>query len=153
MKQTSHMYTHISFLLSLPAHHPTPLGRDRAPSWAPCARQQLPTGYSTHGHGYMSVPPSQFVSPPLLLLCVHMSIPHVSVSIPALQIGPSVLFWVCVCVLFKTSFLHTDIGCETGFPTEMNKTQPMPPKFRLSSEKLVRNPLIKNTFTDYLIIF
>ena len=97
MKQTSHMYTHISFLLSLPALHPTPLGHDRHQAELPVLDSSFPR-YSTHGRGYMSVPPSQFVSPPLLLLCVHMSIPHVSVSIPALQIGSSVPFCVCVCV-------------------------------------------------------
>ena len=29
-------------------HHPTCLGHHRAPSWAPCARQQAPTSYFTH---------------------------------------------------------------------------------------------------------
>ena len=35
------------FLLSLPSTppHPTPLGHHRAPIWAPCATQQLPTNY------------------------------------------------------------------------------------------------------------
>ena len=32
-----------------PTHHPTPLGHHRALNWAPCAIQQLPTSYFTHG--------------------------------------------------------------------------------------------------------
>ena len=35
--------------------HPTPLGGHKAPSWSPCAIQQLPTSYFTHGSAYMSV--------------------------------------------------------------------------------------------------
>ena len=42
----SHMYTCILFLLALlPIPHPTPLGHHRAPEWAPCIVQQLPTSY------------------------------------------------------------------------------------------------------------
>ena len=41
--------------------HPIPLGHHRAPSWAPCAIQQLPTIYSTHCSVYISDPISQFI--------------------------------------------------------------------------------------------
>ena len=44
---------HISFpswtSLPPPPTYPTPLGHHRALSWAPCAIQQLPTSYFTHG--------------------------------------------------------------------------------------------------------
>ena len=43
-------YTYIHSLLNLSPTHlsPTPLGHHRAPSWAPCAVEQLPTSYFTH---------------------------------------------------------------------------------------------------------
>ena len=49
-------------LLDLPPQpHPTRLGHHRALMMSPCATQQLPTSYFTHGRGYMAVPISQFV--------------------------------------------------------------------------------------------
>ena len=44
----SHMYTYIPSLWSLlPGPHLIPLGHHRAPSWAPCDGQQIPTSFST----------------------------------------------------------------------------------------------------------
>ena len=54
-KRIKHKYTYITSLLSLPlptAHHPTPLDCHRAPGWAPCVIQQLPT-YFTHSSVYI----------------------------------------------------------------------------------------------------
>ena len=51
MKSVSYMCTCISFLswTSLSPHpHPSHLGLHRAPSWAPCPVQQLPTSYLFH---------------------------------------------------------------------------------------------------------
>ena len=46
MKWISFMYTYIPSLLDLPLPpHPTPLDHHRAPSWASCALQQVPTSY------------------------------------------------------------------------------------------------------------
>ena len=72
-----------------PPSHPSShlLGRHRAPSWAPCAAEQLPTGWLprtwevTHvSAAFSTQPPSP--SP----LCPHRS--PMSVSILTLQIGP-----------------------------------------------------------------
>ena len=41
----SYMYTHISSLLDHPRHPGLPSGHQTALSWAPCAMEQLPTGY------------------------------------------------------------------------------------------------------------
>ena len=41
----------------------SPSGHHRAPSWAPCALQQLPASYFTHGSLCMSVLLSQFIPP------------------------------------------------------------------------------------------
>ena len=47
-----------------PPSHFTHLCKHRAPSWAPCARQQLPTSYYfTQGRIYMSIIVSQFIPP------------------------------------------------------------------------------------------
>ena len=54
-KRIKHKYTYITSLLSLPlppAHHPTPLDCHRAPGWAPCVIQQLPT-YFTDSNVYI----------------------------------------------------------------------------------------------------
>ena len=41
-----HSFTYITSLLSLPPQpQPTPLDHHRAPGWAPCVIQQLPTSY------------------------------------------------------------------------------------------------------------
>ena len=77
----SFMYTYIPSFLSLPpTPHPTPLGHHRAPSWDPCAIQQLTTICFTHGSVYMSMRLSQFILPSLSLipcpqvcsLCLHL---------------------------------------------------------------------------------
>ena len=48
--------------LSPPAPNHTPLDHHRAPSWAPCATQQLPTScHVTHGSAHISVPLSQLI--------------------------------------------------------------------------------------------
>ena len=76
-------------LLSLP--HPTPPGYHRALSWAPCAIQQLPLAfYFPHGV-FMSNLISQFI-PPSHSPCVRTSVLYVCVSVPALELGSSVLF-------------------------------------------------------------
>ena len=93
----SHKYTYISCLLSLP---PTP----------PCIpllqvitehQAELPVLYSnfplasyvTHGNVYTPVLLSQSIHPTLsFLCCVHKSILYICISIPTLQIGPSVPF-------------------------------------------------------------
>ena len=48
MKWISYMHTYIPSLFDLPPllpHRPPHLGHHRAPSWAPCAIQQVPTSY------------------------------------------------------------------------------------------------------------
>ena len=71
-KWISCMYTYIPSLLGLP--HPTPspspLGHHRALSWAPCAVQQPPISYFSHGNVHASIPVSQFILPPAP--CLHV---------------------------------------------------------------------------------
>ena len=58
--EVSQPHVHIPSLLSLPPTpclYPTHPGHRRAPSWAPCAIQQAPTGYFTRGRVCMSVQP------------------------------------------------------------------------------------------------
>ena len=79
------------FLPSSWTHHPTPLGHHRAPSWAPCVTQQLPTScLFAHGSVYVSFLIFQFDPH---LPCVCMSFLYVYVSIPPLQIGSPVPFF------------------------------------------------------------
>ena len=85
----SPLCTHISppSWAFLPPLHPTPLGHHRAPSWAICATEQLPTSclfYECSSPSLSHLPLSHFV---------HMSILYVCISIPVLQIGSSVPFF------------------------------------------------------------
>ena len=65
----SYKYTYVSSLLSLP---PTPLGHHRAPSWALCAMQQLPTSYLLYTWWCIYVSPTLSICPTLSFLhCVH----------------------------------------------------------------------------------
>ena len=53
--------------------YPMPLGHHSVPSWAPCAIEQLPTSYFTHGGVYIYHCSSPNLShPPLLPLCPHV---------------------------------------------------------------------------------
>ena len=63
-KWNSYMYIYPPSWTSFSCPYPTLLGHHRAPSWAPCATQQLPLLiYFTHGGIHMSMLPSQFVPP------------------------------------------------------------------------------------------
>ena len=60
-----------------PSLHPTPLGCYRAPGWAPCVTQQLPTSYFTYGSIYVllllfSHPPFPLLCPEVSSLCLHL---------------------------------------------------------------------------------
>ena len=63
-------------------------GHHRAPNWAPCAIQQVPTSYLFYSWGsvYMSIPISQFILP---VPHVHKSILYICISIHALRIVSS----------------------------------------------------------------
>ena len=68
MKWISYVYTYISSLWDFPLTsplHPSPLGHRWAPSWTPCAIQQLPTGYLFNAHKCIYASPnlSQCISP------------------------------------------------------------------------------------------
>ena len=97
MKWISYMYTYIPYLLNLPPTsnpHPTHLGHHRAPSWAPCALQQVPTSYLFYTRLCIYVNPNLPMHPtPLSPPRVHMFILYICVCIPALQIGSSVPFF------------------------------------------------------------
>ena len=61
------------FWTSLPPHlHPIHLGHHRAPSWAPCAVQQLPTGYQFYTWQWIYVNPNipVHLTPATLSPCV-----------------------------------------------------------------------------------
>ena len=92
VKWISYMYIYIYISPPSWTFLPPHLGHPRAPSWAPCAVQQVPTSYFTQGSVYMSVLISQFV-PPSPSPRIHMSVLYVCVSIPALHIGSSVPFF------------------------------------------------------------
>ena len=79
-----------SLPLPTPLH---PLGCHRAPGWAPCIIQQIPTGWLFYiGNVYVSLP--LWICPTLSIpYCVHKSVLYVFVSIAALQIGSSVPFF------------------------------------------------------------
>ena len=90
---TSREYTHITFLLILPA---TPLGCHRAPGWAPWAIQRRSTHYLCYTLRciYFDAPLlSQLVPPSPCPICAHSPF-SVCVSTPALQIGSSVPFFL-----------------------------------------------------------
>ena len=90
MKWISCMYTDIPSLLAFPSPHcPSPpcnLGHHRAPHWAPCAVQQVPTSWFTYDSAHTSIPISQFISLPSPHLWVHVSVLYVCVFILVLQI-------------------------------------------------------------------
>ena len=91
---TGYMYTYIPSLLDLPLTPPShPLGHHRAPSWAPCAIQHLPTSYLCYTWQCVYISATLSICPTLSFpLSVHKCILDVCVSLPALQIGSSVLF-------------------------------------------------------------
>ena len=96
MKWISYMYTYVPSLLDHPPTHPHPthLDRHRAPNWAPCAIQQVPTIYPFYTWKCIYVKSNLPVRP--TLPCpprVHMSVLYICVSIPVLQIGSSVPFF------------------------------------------------------------
>ena len=77
----SHRYTYVPSLLNF---HPTLLGCHRAPGWAPCIIEKIPTGYLFYILVYVSMLLSQPVRHPQ---CAHKSVLYVSIlSIAALQI-------------------------------------------------------------------
>ena len=74
---------------SLPPH--TPPGHHRAPSWAPCVIERLPTRCLFHTWSRICVSVTLSVHPTLSFsYYAHTSLPYVCISIPALQRGPSV---------------------------------------------------------------
>ena len=92
----SYKYTYIPSLLGLPTAHPHPTlpGHHRAPSWASCDVQRLPTSclFYTWQHIYVNATLS--ICPTLSFpCCVHKSILYIFISIPALKIGSSVSFF------------------------------------------------------------
>ena len=100
------VYAYIPFFIELlPTPYPTPLDRHRAPSWAPCAIQQLPTGWFMQGSAHLSIPVSQFIPPLSTQTRVHTSVPSVCASILTLQIGSPVSFF------WTTHILTYDICC------------------------------------------
>ena len=78
-----------SFLPTSPSH---PLGHHRAPSWAPCAVQQLCTSYLLYTW-YCAYINTNLPVPTPLPPRVHKSILYVCISVPTLQIGSSVPFF------------------------------------------------------------
>ena len=83
------------------------LHHHRAPGWAPCVTQQLPTGYlfctwqCIYFKATLTICPT-FTSP----RCVHKSIIHIGISIPALQMGSTVPFFLIsyICINIWYSF-------------------------------------------------
>ena len=71
----SYIYTHISSSsASILLPHSTPLGHYRAPSWAPCAVQQLVTSYLFHTWSCINVSATLPIHSTLTFgPCVHMS--------------------------------------------------------------------------------
>ena len=67
---------------------PTPLGSHRAPDWATCVIQPIPTGGFTYGNVYVSMLLSHFI-PPSPSLTVSTVLFSVCISIASLRIGSS----------------------------------------------------------------
>ena len=87
--------------VSPPSHPPIPplLGHHRAPGWAPCVIQQLPTGYLFYPWYCIRVSATLSILPSLSLPhCVYKSIPYICIFIPALQIGSSAPFFQTPCM-------------------------------------------------------
>ena len=77
MNWISYMYTYIPSLLDLPptpTPNPTHLGHHRAPSWAPCVIQQVPTSYLFYTWQCRYVNPNLSIhpTPPSLFPCPHI---------------------------------------------------------------------------------
>ena len=70
MKWIRNLYTHNLFSLTHPTHlpHPSPLGHYRAPSWAPCSRQQLPTSHVYFAHDRVDKKVNMLVAQPCPIL-------------------------------------------------------------------------------------
>ena len=67
---------------SHPAPYPAHLSHHRAPSWAPCAIQQVPTGLFYTWECIDVNPNLPICSPVPFPHCVHMSIPFASLFLP-----------------------------------------------------------------------
>lgn len=90
------------------------LGRHRAPGWAPCVMHQLPTSLVVYTWFYIHFCAALWVCPTLSFSsCVHKSILHICVRIPALQMGSSDIFSrfdACVNIqhfIFSSDLLHS----------------------------------------------
>ena len=103
------VYIYISSLLCLPSTpHPTLLGCHRAPGSVPCYSATFYDLFYT----WLCI--FQCYSPKMSSLsfphCVHKSILYVCISIPALQIASSVLFfqspYICVNIQYLFFILH-----------------------------------------------
>ena len=89
--------------------HPTPLGCHRALTWAPCVPQQIPTGYLLCIWWWICFSATLSVHPTLSFpCCVCKSVLYVCISIAALQIDSSILFfyipYICIniqCLFFS----------------------------------------------------
>ena len=94
---------------SHPQPHPTPLGHHRAPSWAPCAMQELPTSfYFTHGSVYMSIPISHFIPPSPFPPCPKVHSLHLCLySYPANRFISTILLILYTCVNIQCFSLLT----------------------------------------------
>ena len=84
---------YVSFLCSLPLHHPPPPGHHRAPSWAPHVIRQLPSSHLVYMWQCMSVSAILPICPTLPIPPCPMSILYSCISIPALQISSSLPFF------------------------------------------------------------
>ena len=74
--------------------HPTPLGCHRALGWVPCIKQQIPTGYLFYIRQCVCFSATLSVHPTFSFPhCVRKSVLYICVSIAALQISSSVLFF------------------------------------------------------------
>ena len=101
-----------------PGSHPTPLGHHRAPGWAPCVIQQLPTSYLFYTRSYIYVSATFSIHPALSFPCyVHKSVLYICVSISSLKTSSSLLFfWIPLYALvYNICFSLSDISlCITG---------------------------------------
>ena len=92
----SHRHTYVPSLLETPSHHPpspTPLDCHRAPIWASCDLQQIPTGYLFYVWWCICFYVTHSIHPTLSFpCCVHKSVLCVCVPTPAPQIVKLSLF-------------------------------------------------------------
>ena len=113
----SYMYTYICSLLNFPSTPSNPIlpGHHREPSRPPCVTQPLPTGclFHTNTSVSMSTPLSRLTLPSRPPSPMSTSVLCVCISIPALQIGTSVLGhkmewnWV-VCTCNRSRVCYTE---------------------------------------------